>query len=189
MLFAYDLFLYSQAELLRGMSHRRLERARHLNAFAVPLIAIAVRRNPQWSLDVFVSRQVVFYTTTVLGVGAYLTVMALGGYYVREIGGDWGSVGQIVFFAGAAVVLASLVASRGAAAARARVHQQAFLSQQVRLPHRVAALHRHAVLDRRGDVRRTAVRAMAQIFASPGGILFLRDETGSAVSCRSPPGR
>ena len=31
--------------------------------------------------------------------------MAIGGYYVREIGGEWGRVGQIVFFAGAAVVL------------------------------------------------------------------------------------
>ena len=40
-----------------------------------------------------------------VGFGLLTTVMALGGLYVREIGGDWGNVGQIVFFAGAVVVL------------------------------------------------------------------------------------
>ena len=65
-----------------------------VNAIAVPLVAVAARRSPQWSLDVFVSRQVVFYTTSFVGVGAYLLLMSLGGYYVREIGGQWGRVGQ-----------------------------------------------------------------------------------------------
>ncbi|MGH8176858.1 MAG: XrtA/PEP-CTERM system histidine kinase PrsK, partial [Steroidobacter sp.] len=63
-LFAYDLFLYSQAELLRGVTEEAWNARGVLNALCVPLIAIAVRRYPQWSLDVFVSRQVVFYTTT-----------------------------------------------------------------------------------------------------------------------------
>ena len=36
------------------------------------MIALAARRNPQWSLNVFVSRHVVFYTTSFMVVGAYL---------------------------------------------------------------------------------------------------------------------
>ena len=117
-LFAYDLFLYSQARVAaRYQSDAWIARG-VINALAVPLIAIAARRNPQWSLDIFVSRQAVFFTTTFVGVGAYLLLMAIGGYYVREIGGEWGRVGQLIFFAGAAVVLFDLLASGGAATAR-----------------------------------------------------------------------
>lgn len=47
-LFAYDLFLYSQAELLRGMTTEAWNARGLINALAVPLIALAVRRNPQW---------------------------------------------------------------------------------------------------------------------------------------------
>jgi putative PEP-CTERM system histidine kinase len=177
-LFAYDLFLYSQTELLRAVSIDAWTSRGILNAFAMPLIAVAARRNPEWSLDVFVSRQIVFYSTSVLVIGAYLTVMAVGGYYVREIGGAWGNVGQIVFFAGAVVVLASLVTS-----APLRRHARVFISKHFyrnKYDYRVEWLRFISTLSttEEEDVGRTAVRAMAQIFASPGGMLFLRDETG-----------
>jgi len=177
-LFAYDLFLYSQMELLRAVSIDAWTSRGILNALAMPLIAVAARRNPQWSLDVFVSRQMVFYTTTVLVIGSYLTVMALGGYYVREIGGAWGNVGQIVFFAGAVVVLASLVTS-----APLRRHARVFLSKHFyrnKYDYRVEWLRFISTLSSTDeeDVGRTAVRAMAQIFGSPAGLLWLRDETG-----------
>jgi putative PEP-CTERM system histidine kinase len=177
-LFAYDLFLYSQTELLRAVSIDAWTSRGILTAFATPLIAIAARRNPEWSLDVFVSRQIVFYTTTALVIGSYLTVMALGGFYVREIGGAWGNVGQIVFFAGAAVVLASLVTS-----APLRRHTRVFISKHFyrnKYDYRIEWLRFISTLSSTDeeDVGRTAVRAIAQVFTSPGGILFLRDETG-----------
>ncbi|MBL8266277.1 XrtA/PEP-CTERM system histidine kinase PrsK [Steroidobacter sp.] len=177
-LFAYDLFLYSQTELLRAVSVDAWTSRGILNAFAMPLIAIAARRNPEWSLEVFVSRQIVFYTTTVLVIGSYLTVMALGGLYVREIGGAWGNVGQIVFFAGAIVVLASLVTS-----APLRRHARVFISKHFyknKYDYRIEWLRFISTLSSTDeeDVGRTAVRAMAQIFTSPGGFLFLREETG-----------
>src|SRR5512138_904612 len=56
--FAYDLYLYSQAQLVKGIEVSSWEARGLINALAVPLIAIAARRNPQWSLNVFVSRQV-----------------------------------------------------------------------------------------------------------------------------------
>jgi hypothetical protein len=71
-MFAYDLFLYSQAELLRGLTFETWNARGLLVSFAVPLIALSSQRTPDWSLDVFVSRQVVFYSTTFLVVGAYL---------------------------------------------------------------------------------------------------------------------
>lgn len=175
-IFAYDLFLYSQAELLRGLSPEAWNARGFIVAVTVPLIALSAQRTPDWSLDVFVSRQVVFYSTTFLIVGAYLLVMALGGYYVREFGGAWGRVGQLVFFAGAGVALAGLLAS-----GTLRRHAAVFISKHFyrnKYDYRLEWLRFIQTLssteDR--DVRRTAVRAIAQIFASPGGILFLRDD-------------
>jgi putative PEP-CTERM system histidine kinase len=177
-IFAYDLFLYSQAELLRGITMEAWNARGLLNALAVPLIALAVRRSPQWSLEIFVSRQAVFFTTTFLGVGAYLLVMAFGGYYVRQIGGDWGRVGQIMFFAGAAVLLFYLIAS-----AALRRHARVFISKHFyrnKYDYRIEWLRFIGTLSagQENDVRRTALHAIAQIFSSPAGILFVLDEPG-----------
>jgi len=175
-LFAYDLFLYSQAELWRAISADAWT-ARGLIAFlAVPMIALAVRRNPQWSLDIFVSRQVVFYTTTFVAVGAYLITMALAGYVIRDLGGSWGHVGQILFFAGAAVVLGFLLAS-----ATLRRQFIVFINKHFysnKYDYRIEWLRFIRTLSTASeeDARRTAIRAVAQIFDSPGGILFVADE-------------
>lgn len=172
---AYDLFLYSQAELLLGISADAWNARGIVNMLAVPLIAVAARRNPQWSLDVFVSRQVVFYTTTFVAVGVYLVVMALGGYVVRDLGGSWGKVGQILFFAGAVVVLGFVIASSGL-----RRETAVFISKHFyrnKYDYRVEWLRFIKTLSSgdEEDIRRTSVNAVAQIFASPGGILFVLD--------------
>jgi len=173
---AYDLFLYSQAELVRGIAADAWNARGIIVAFAAPLIAVAVRRNPQWSLDIFVSRQVIFYTTTFVAVGVYLVVMALAGYVIRDQGGTWGSVGQILFFAGAAIVLASLISS-----GQLRRQAAVFIAKHFfrnKYDYRIEWLRFIQTLSSTagGDVRSTSVRAVAQIFASPGGILFVHDE-------------
>jgi putative PEP-CTERM system histidine kinase len=189
-LFAYDLFMYSQAELLRGIMADAWNARGALIAFAAPLIAVAVRREPQWSLDVFVSRQAVFYTTTFMGVGAYLLLMSLGGYYVRQFGGSWGRLGQVVFFGGALLLLVLLVGST-VLRRRARV----FLSKHFyrnKYDYRVEWLRFIGTLSsgRDEDVRRTAIAAIAQIFASPAGILWLADEASARfVPVAAWPGR
>ena len=189
-LFAYDLFLYSQAELLRGIMADAWNARGALIAFAAPLIAIAVRREPQWSLDVFVSRQAVFYTTTFMGVGAYLLLMAAGGYYVRQFGGSWGRLGQVVFFGGALLLLVLLVGS-SVLRRRARV----FLSKHFyrnKYDYRLEWLRFISTLSsgHDEDVRRTAIAAIAQIFSSPAGILWLADEASARfVPVAAWPGR
>jgi putative PEP-CTERM system histidine kinase len=189
-LFAYDLFLYSQAELLRGIIPDAWNARGAIIAFAAPLVAIAVQRQPQWSLDVFVSRQAVFYTTTFMGVGAYLLLMAAGGYYVRQFGGSWGHLGQVVFFGGALLLLALLVGS-SVLRRRARV----FLSKHFyrnKYDYRVEWLRFISTLSsgQDSDVRCTAIGAIAQIFSSPAGILWLADEASARfVPAAAWPGR
>ncbi len=176
-MFAYDLFLYSQAELLKVISVDAWNARGILNAVLVPLIAISARRNPEWSLDIFVSRHVVFYSGGLLLVGSYLLLMALGGYYVRDAGGSWGDVAQILFLAGSGLLLVVLVGS-GTIRTRAKV----FLNKHFyrnKYDYRIEWLRFIRTLSSpEGDIARTAVRAVAQIFSSPGGVLFAIDDAG-----------
>lgn len=175
-MFAYDLFLYSQAELMEAISASAWNARGVVVALMAPIMALAVRRNPQWSLDIFVSRQVAFYTTTFVAAGVYLVAMALAGYVIRDLGGSWGSVGQILFFVGAAIVLIFLMASADLRRQLAVFINKHFYSNKY--DYRLEWLRFIQTLSStaEGDTRRTAIRSVAQIFDSAGGVLFVHDE-------------
>ena len=110
-IFVFDLFLYSQGALL-GMIDATTWAARGIvNLFFIPMIAIAARRNTDWKLRIYVSRQVIFYSATLITVGLYLLLISLGGYLIVRYGGSWGSFAQIVFIVGAIIVLITLMLS------------------------------------------------------------------------------
>ncbi|MGI9246390.1 MAG: hypothetical protein ACR2I8_06775, partial [Steroidobacteraceae bacterium] len=71
LLFGYDLFVYAEAQMVHGIEENSWSARGFVAAITVPLIAIAARRNPQWALNIFVSRQVVFYSATFMAVGIY----------------------------------------------------------------------------------------------------------------------
>jgi len=119
-MFAYDLFLYSQGLLFRQIDVQLWDARGLINALVVPFIAVAAARNPEWSVGIFISRHVVFYTASLIGAGCYLLAMAAGGYYLRLYGGTWGGIAQTVFLVGAALVLLVIMLS-GEVRARARV--------------------------------------------------------------------
>ena len=189
LMFAYDLFLYSQAQLTNRIDPATWDARGFVFLLMVPMIAIAARRNPQWSLNVFVSRHVVFYTTSFMVIGGYLLLMAFGGYLIRFYGGTWGRAAQLVFFAGAGVVLLMLVVS-GSMRRRLRVLLNKHFYRN-KYDYRVEWLRfiqTLSVPEEGVDTRDNAVRAMAQIINSPGGVLFLRsDETGEYEVAASWP--
>jgi putative PEP-CTERM system histidine kinase len=141
-------------------------------------------------LNVFVSRHVVFYTTSFMVVGAYLLLMAFGGYLIRLYGGTWGRAAQLVFFVGAGAVLLALVAS-----GNLRRRLKVFLNKHFyrnKYDYRIEWLRFIQTLsapEEGVDTRDNAVRAIAQIIGSPAGVLFLRTEDGDAykVAASWPP--
>jgi putative PEP-CTERM system histidine kinase len=172
-IFAYDLFLYSQAVLFSAIDVTTWAARGVVNTLFVPAIAIAARRNPDWQLRIFVSRQVVFYTTTLVAVGAYLLFMSLGGYLLIQFGGSWGALARVVFFAGAILVLLVLLFS-STMRARLRVflakhfyhNKYEYRDEWMRLVSTLAEFEK-------SSTREVAVRAVAQIVGSPGGVLWV----------------
>lgn len=178
-LFAYDLFLYSNAMLFKHVDPE-LWRARGVvNAIVVPLIAVATARNPQWSVELFVSRHVVLYSATLLVAGIYLLLMAAVGYYIRIYGSTWGAVAQITFLFGAVVVLILLMFS-GQLRARIKVflgkhfykNRYDYREEWLRFTHTLSTSEEDV------ELRGNAIRAIAEIVESPGGVMWVRQEHG-----------
>lgn len=175
-LLAYDLFLYSHGLLFKGI-HADLWAARgYANFSAVPFLLLAARRNPEWSVDVFVSRHVAFYTTSVVAIGVYLLVMAVAGYGLRVAGGQWGTILQVLFLFGAAVLLAWIIFSPAARAALKVVIAKHFYSNKydyreewLKLTRRLAEGDDTEPLPLRG------LGAMVELAGAEGGALWVSD--------------
>jgi putative PEP-CTERM system histidine kinase len=175
-LFAYDLFLYSQGMLFSALDTATWVARGAVNILFIPLIAIAARRNRDWDLRIFVSRQVVFYSTTLIAVGLYLLLMSLGGYAILIYGGVWGDLAQVVFFVGAILVLITLLFS-----ATLRARFKVFLSKHFyrnKYDYRDEWLRLTATLAGFEDssTRQIFIKAMAQIVGSPAGVLWVLDD-------------
>ena len=174
-MFAYDFYLYADALLLRGFNEEIWGARGYINAIIVPLIAISAARNPQWSLDIFVSRNFVFHGASVFGAGIYLVAMASGGYYIKHVGGDWGGLAQLTFLFGAIMLLVALLFS-----GQLRAQLRVFLSKHFfnyRYDYREEWLHLIQTLSdahNGSDINKTVIHAMARIVESQKGMLWLQ---------------
>jgi putative PEP-CTERM system histidine kinase len=177
--FAYDFFMYADAVLFGRLDPNIWDARGFVQFLTVPLIAIAAARNPVWSLDIFISRGVVFHTTAVLTAGAYLLLMAAGGYFIRYWGGEWGTIAQLIFFFGAGLVLLVLLFS-----GQIRSRFKVFLSKHFfsyKYDYRDEWLNFTTALtsDAPGpDLRERVIQAMAKMVDSPGGVLWFKDDVG-----------
>lgn len=180
-LFAYDIFLYSYAVLYRQFNISAWAARGFIDVLLVPLLLVAAARNVSWSLDVGVSRRAVFYSSSLLIVAFYIIATAIGGYYVRLYGGNWGRVAEITLVC-FALLIVLMLATSGQARARLRVflHKNFY---SFRHDYREEWLRLTATLSSSDiELPQRAVRAMAQIMDSPAGALFMRDEAGEFVS-------
>src|SRR5690606_16838301 len=67
--FSYDIHLYTLAALSGGVSWDLYNARGLVDALVVPLIALSVRRNRLWKMEVQISRDVVFHSLSLVAVG------------------------------------------------------------------------------------------------------------------------
>ncbi len=172
-LFSYDLNLYT-LQLLTGHLSSDLFNIRGLvDALVVPLIALSAERSEQWRIRL--SRQVVFQTFSLVGIGGYLVVMSALGYGLRLVGGDWGRLLQIGFvFAGVMLAAVVILSGKFRAWARVQVNKNFFA---YKYDYRQEQRRFVGTLSGDGDgtLPERVVRAVCQLVDSPAGVLFTRD--------------
>ena len=193
-LFAYDFFMYADALLFHRVNPDLLAARGIIGAVTVPLIAVAARRNPAWSLDIFVSRQVVFHSATLLGAGVYLLAMAGAGFYLREVGGEWGLVLQAIFLFAAVLLLILVVSSGSIRAKTKRFIATHFFSYKY--DYRDEWLRFIATISETrsgGSLPLRVIQGIANIVESPEGAIWLnrgdcRFTLLESWNCEVPPG-
>lgn len=178
-MFAYDFYLYSDAMLFKRLDSDIWNARGIVNAVIVPLVAVSAARNPKWSLDISVSRRILFHSSALLGAGIYLVVMAAAGYYIRYFGGKWGGVLQASFLFGALILLLGMLFS-----GTLRAHLKVFLSKHFfsyKYDYREEWLRFTRTLSE-GEpgvrLQERSIQAVAELVESPGGALWLGQESG-----------
>ncbi|MEE8427912.1 MAG: XrtA/PEP-CTERM system histidine kinase PrsK [Gammaproteobacteria bacterium] len=178
-MFAYDFYLYSDALLFQRIDPVVWQARGFVSALVVPVLGIAVARDPKWSMDFIVSRRIVFHTAALLAAGIYLLAMGLGGYYVREYGGEWGGVAQIIFLFGAALVLLIFMFSDQLRANLRVLISKHFFSYKYDYRDEWLRFTRTLSVGQTGaEVRKCAIQAVAEIIEGTGGILWMRSGHG-----------
>jgi putative PEP-CTERM system histidine kinase len=174
-----DLFVYSQAALF-GSAVASVWIGRGLaNLALLPLLVVAAKRQSAWERDLYVSRDVVLHTASVLGVGSYLLLLGLAAYLVRAIGSEWSFAIELQFFIIAFGILLFVFYSEGIRR-RARILLVKHFYRN-KYDYRREWLRLTESLTRSGDVNLLAtsgLEALAQIVGARHGELWLAREPG-----------
>lgn len=177
-LFAYDTFLHGEGLLFGVLDPTFLEVRGLAQALVVPFLIINIHRSEARHLTIGLSQSLVLGSTVILGAGIYLAFMAGAAFYVRSVGGAWGSAVQAVFLFAAVLLLLVFVLS---GAFRARLRH--FLSHHVfreKYDYRSEWLRfseRLSEADSDEPFERRIIRALADIVGSPAGGLWGVSET------------
>lgn len=173
-LFAYELFLFSDAFITRGRVDPGLALGRPIVAgFMAPLLALAMARNREWRIDIHVSRQVVLHTATLLASGCFLLAVALVAMVLREFEGDWGLVLQLAMLFGSIVVLVTVLSSGSLRRRLNFLISRNFFSH--RYDYRVEWLKFIELVsgsDQDEELQVRIIRALAEFVDSPAGALW-----------------
>ncbi|MFC1589237.1 XrtA/PEP-CTERM system histidine kinase PrsK [Pseudomonadota bacterium] len=178
-MYVYDFYMYSDALLYKRIDLTVWHARGFVDALVVPLIGVAIIRDPLWSPEIFISRKVVFHTTTLLASAIYLLTMGVAGYYVRDYGGSWGLVAQafLLFFTVLSLLLFLF-------SERIRARWKVLLNKHFypyKYDYRDEWLRFIRTISNANDDQSfysKTIMSIAQIIDSPGGMLFLYKDSG-----------
>lgn len=178
--FAFDLFMFSDGLLLRAADPDLWSARGLVHALTLPLILVATARNRDWTIDVAVSRGVVFGSTALLLSGLYLLTVAGAGYFVRSFGGEWGRTVQVTFLFAALLTLVVVFAS-GTVRARLRVYiSKNFFSYRYDYRHEWLRFTQTLATPSQGqNIFESVIQGLGDLVESPGGVQWWRREEGS----------
>lgn len=176
-IFIYDVYYFSQSlvqpELSSGFFQIRAAIVIVTSVF-MGMATITLPYHKDQPARLSLSRPVVFYTTSLTLAGTVLALIALGGYYVRTLGGDWGAMAYTLLLAAAVITLTLVFTSRSAREQLTVLinkhlfsHKYDYRTEWLKL---IERLSQPASPE---DVHRQALNAVATIFKSNGGALWL----------------
>jgi putative PEP-CTERM system histidine kinase len=179
-LFAYDVHLYAMSLLYGSPSPDLLAARGVVQALVLPLIAWSAFRSRSWSRALALSRQVVFQSVSLVAIGGYLLLMSAAAYGLRLMGGDLGGLLQTAFLFAMLLLLAVVFLSgRVRSWLKVKISKHFFALKYDYREEWLGFITTASGADRPGvPLEKRIVQAIGDIVDSPGGALWLPDETG-----------
>jgi putative PEP-CTERM system histidine kinase len=179
-LFTIDFIVYSKSLLFVHLDSLLWSSRGFINVLIVPLFAISILRlQTNDALKITASRKIVFHTTVLLGSGLYLILMSLAGFYIRDYGGNWGEVAQIIFIFLAVLLLLILFLS-GKVRAMTKVfvnkhflhYRYDYRDEWIKLSKTISQL------DSINELSGFIIKTLSELADCSGGGLWLKNEQG-----------
>ncbi len=179
-LFTIDFIVYSKSLLYTQLDSLLWNSRGFINALIVPLLAVSILRLQTLKvLRLTASRTIVFHTTVLFGSGLYLILMSLAGFYIRDYGGDWGEIAQIIFIFLALLLLAILfVSGKVRAMTKVFVNKHFFHYRYDYRDEWIKLSKTIAQLDSINQLSGFIIKTLSELADSSGGGLWLKNEQG-----------
>ncbi|MAZ05485.1 XrtA/PEP-CTERM system histidine kinase PrsK [Marinobacter sp. SS8-8] len=173
----FDFFMYTDALLFGQVADSFWNARGFVNALLTPLLAVNLINTRKQPVNFQLSRSAVFHAGTLVFAGGYLLFLAMGGYYVQALGGEWGDALQVLFFTISLVFLTTLMLSRRIRASMmVRISQNFFgykydyREEWLKMTRELADLSNDPPLPER------VIRILAGLVESNGGAIWLKGE-------------
>lgn len=175
--YAYDFYMYANAAVLNNISISIWQARGAISTIVAPLIVLSALRHHKWQTEILPSRTIIFRSTIFITSGVYLLAMMAASCFIREWGGTWGDVLQILFLTGTLLLLAMMLSS-----GRARAWTKVFIAKnffKLRYDYREEWIRFSLLLYANDDERQLTTRvikALADMVESRKGVLFEWEE-------------
>ncbi|PHQ26336.1 PEP-CTERM system histidine kinase PrsK [Marinobacter guineae] len=178
----FDFFMYADALLFGQVADSFWNARGFVNALLTPLFAVNVINTRKQPVDFQLSRSAVFHAGTLVFAGGYLLFLALGGYYVQILGGEWGDALQVLFFTISLVFLTTLMLSRRIRAKLMVQISQNFFDYKYDYREEWLKMTRElADLSDDPPLPERVIRILAGLVESNGGAIWLKGESDGYV--------
>jgi putative PEP-CTERM system histidine kinase len=107
----FDFVTFANALMVDQIHVYYLAARGYIYAALIPFLILAIRRVQYWGVEIYISREVVLHSTLLMVAGGYLLIMALVGYAVKYLGGEWDATIQVVLVFLSLTLLATLFLS------------------------------------------------------------------------------
>jgi putative PEP-CTERM system histidine kinase len=122
---------------------------------------------------------VVFHTAVLFATGLYLILMSFAGFYIRDFGGDWGKIAQLLFlFVAILLLLMSFISGRFRALTKVYFHKHFFQHRYDYRDEWIKLCKSIATLNSMSELSGFIIKTMAELVDSSGGGLWLKNDQG-----------
>lgn len=176
----YDVYVFSDAVLFGRINPVLWTLRGGAAALGVPFLLWSAKRHPDWSQTLFISRDIVFYSATLTGVGLYFLALSLGAFALQLGGGEWGIAIEAAYFVAAFGMLAFVLTS-----GRWKNSLRVFISKHFyrnRYDYREEWLQLIRTLSDETQnlaLGQRSIKALCAIIDSSGGQIWLNDEVNA----------